>query len=71
MTNTITTRPKFSAEIIGKFLSEYYASSERTERIGQRWFNQMDNSGVPFPELFHNENPTDAIALIWKNYFKE
>ena len=47
-----------------------WEKSDKGERLGQFFFNRMDKTGQPFPELFYCESRCITSHLIWNNYLK-
>ncbi|MCA9387394.1 hypothetical protein KC669_05170 [Candidatus Dojkabacteria bacterium] len=67
----IKVRPKFSLEELEIMVFEVSQNwIKSNQRFGQYFYNQYDNSGIPFPELFYTPAITKAIDLIYENYLK-
>lgn len=61
-------RGTYSSEEIIKTINEW-DESNKVERLGQWFYNRMDKTGEPFPELFYADR-SKASQLIWEYYSK-
>lgn len=62
-------RDKYTYLQIEEYVQEW-AKDNRNQRLGQWFYNNYDNSGEPFPELFYESSIKKALDLIYENYLK-
>lgn len=60
-------RDKYTYLQIEEYVKKW-VKGNTNQRLGQWFYNNYDNSGEPFPELFYESSIKKALDLIYENY---